>query len=69
MVAIVTRLIAGRSEFPIPAGARDVCLVPILRPGSGAHSAYHSVGIIFFFTGVNRSECDVDRPLPSNTEV
>lgn len=69
MVAVVTRLRAGQSEFRFPEGARDVCLVRILRPGSGAHSASYSVHIVFFFTGVNRPGCDVDRALSSNTEV
>ena len=61
VVANVTWLGAGRSEFRIPVGARNFCLVRILRPVSGAHSVSFSLDTVIFFTGVKRPGCGVDR--------
>lgn len=42
------RLGTGRSEFRIPAGAREFCLLQIVQPGSGSHPAPYSAATGFW---------------------
>ena len=44
VVGIVTAVWAGRSDFRISAGAKDVSVLRIVQTGSGVHPAPCSVG-------------------------
>ena len=57
MVCVVSRLLAGRSGVPLPAGARDSSLLQNVQPGCGAYPASCSLAGVYRPGRVDHSPC------------